>query len=773
MHKQDSLETQLEAANESLVQLQMQQKASERQLAKFLEVIEHQQSQLASQASSIARLDRVQMEMLTGRTWRALKAAGDFVKKIVPSRRPTLAVPQIANGRRSYLVCDAPNTNEAPVSGDITVRGWCLAEDGVDSVQVEVKGLPLMETAPNMPRPDVKKALPELDKTGRAGFALEFDSLALPNGRYPITIRSVSRGVVIHKVTTQVLIDHQRGFSSDYGRWIYEFERPEDELIQLKLTTLQNGPLISILMPTYNTDSEELTAAIQSVLDQSYSRWELCIADDASSKDEVSEILHHFAERDNRIKLRFEKERGGISRTTNAAAQMATGDYFSFLDHDDRLSPHALAYVSEAIEKNPDADFIYSDEDKIDNRGKRFDPFFKPDWSPDLLLSENYICHLLVLRRDLVEKIGELNPDCDGSQDYDLILRASEAARQIEHIPRVLYHWRAGVASTASALGNKQYALDAARQALQWHCARVHRNAQVEQSNIAGRWRVRYPVALGTRVSIIIPSGGNVDVLRTNLESLFRKTSYPDYEVVVIDNSKQSLVEKLVRDFKAPKEQLRYINWRNQPFNYSKINNAAADTCVSPVLLFLNDDTSVIAPEWLGAMVELIGRPEVGVVGAKLLYPDDRIQHSGVVMGLFDNCGHAFKGLDGKAQHYFDFPDVTRNVSAVTGACLMTKSEVFWKVGGFDEVSFAVAFNDIDLCLKIGEEGYRVLYTPQALLYHHEAFSKTSKDLVPHPKEVNEMRNKWGPVIAADPFYNPNLTRNEEDYSLRKKLPGA
>jgi GT2 family glycosyltransferase len=448
---------------------------------------------------------------------------------------------------------------------------------------------------------------------------------------------------------------------------------------------------------------------------------------------------------------------------------MASGDYISFLDHDDTLAPHALASVCETLNRCPGADLFYSDEDKIDQYGKRFEPFFKPDWSPDLLLSENYISHLLVVRSDLLQKVGPFCPECDGSQDYDLILRATEHASRIEHIPRVLYHWRAGEGSTASALEYKDYALSAARRALERHGDRMGKHIGVEPGRITGRWRVRYPIPKGTRVSIIIAAGGKAAVLRDNLDSLFQKTTYRDYEVVVIDNSKHSAIEKVMGEFNRAPYQLRYIDQRNQPFNYSALNNAAARQCDSPLLLFLNDDTSVIEPDWLESMVELIVRPEVGAVGAKLLYPDKRIQHAGVVMGIYDNCGHAFKGLDSDAHHYFDFPDVIRNVSAVTGACLMTKSNAFWDAGGFDETEFAVAFNDIDLCLKIRSLGYRILYTPHALLYHHEAFSKTSKHLVPHPEEVAAMRSKWGSIIANDPYYSPNLTRNDEDYSLRTK----
>ncbi len=771
MNQQDDLEAQLRAAKDKLQQLEADVLMSQRQIAKILEVIEKQQDQLNSQGSSVGRIDQTLSELMGGRTWRALRAAGNLIKRLVPSREGGGAGSSVAlTDKRSYLICDEPKpTDRNARSGTIKMRGWCLAEGGVDRVQVDIPGLPRIEAIPSVPRPDIKKAHPDLDETGKSGFVLEFDSLQLANGHHSVTLRLISAGVAIRETRTSVIIDHERGFASDYDRWIHEFERPDNELIQLKLPGIQKRPLISILMPVYNTDRAELRAAIQSVLDQSYENWQLCIADDSSDQPEVRETLDEFARHDSRIKLAFQAQRGGISKACNAAWQMATGEYVAFLDHDDELAPHALAHICEALERCPEADLIYSDEDKIDRQGKRFDPFFKPDWSPDLLLSENYICHLLVLRQSLAQRIGTFHSDCDGSQDYDLILRATEHATRIEHVPKVLYHWRAGVASTASGIQNKQYALDAAQEALQRYCARAGNQMRVEAAHIVGRWRARYRIPDGTRVSIIIASGGKAEVLRVNLDNLFRKTTYADYEVVVVDNSKSTLIEKLVSQFQSANRALRYIDWRNKPFNYSEINNMAARQSESPVLLFLNDDTSVIAPEWLQSMLELAARPEVGAVGAKLLYPDQRIQHAGVVMGIYDNCGHAFKGKDGNASHYFDFSDVIRNVSAVTGACLMTKADVFWQVEGFDESEFAVAFNDVDLCLKIGSLGYRVLYTPYAVLHHHEAFSKTSKDLLPHPEEVARMRFKWGQVIAADPYYSPNLTRKDEDYSLRTR----
>ncbi|MBV8572944.1 MAG: glycosyltransferase [Acidobacteriaceae bacterium] len=764
------LDTQIESATDQNRQLRAELRVVQRQLARALEMLEHQQTQLAAHDTSIARLDRILMELLTGRLWRTLRAAGQMVARFLPTPAGSEEAAVVRGRHNSFLVCDEPKaTDLRPRSGLVIVRGWCLAEHGVDAVQIEVPGLPIIETKPVLPRPDVRRMRPDLDRTGRAGFSAEFDSTQLRTGRHTVSLRVISRNEVVATHKTAINIDHVKGYSSDYDRWIHEFERPEDEIIELKLLSLAYRPLISILMPVFNTDPAELRAAIESILNQSYSNWELCIADDCSSRAEIREILEGFSAQDERIKVAFQQQRGGISRACNAAWELAKGDYVCFVDHDDTLAPHALAYVCEALNRDPEGDLLYSDEDKIDARGRRFEPFFKPDWSPDLLLSENYICHLLVIRSELAAKVGRLNPDFDGSQDYDLILRATAQANRILHIPRVLYHWRASADSTASTIENKEYALEAAQRALTSYCRQIGREISVEPGRVTGRWRIHYPIPESTRVSIIIAAGGKVDILRTNLDSLFSRTTYAHFEVVVIDNSKVNSIENLVREFQGSRANLRYIDWRNKPFNYSVINNAAAKQCDSPVLLFLNDDTSVIEPQWLEAMLELVMRPEVGAVGARLLYPDGRIQHAGVVMGIYDNCGHAFKGLEGSVSHHFDFPDVIRNVSAITGACFMARAEIFWQAGGFDENEFAVAFNDIDLSLKISNLGYRVLYTPHAELYHHEAFSKTSKDLVPHPVEVESMRLKWGKVISADPYYNPNLTRNDEDYSLRTR----
>jgi len=729
----------------------------------------------------LADIGRQTVQILQSRIWRTLCAGGALVlspwsffrsRRGADSRRlpPVQAAPAAGSSPDFYgLVCDEPRPDDDhPRTGKVAVKGWVLTQSGVDRLEVSLPGVTAGAQMGGV-RPDVARAFPDVPGSQTCGFMAEIETSAVPKGLHILHLKAFSRSGGVRDIQVPVRIDHEAGYSSDYARWIAEFENRNESLIHLKLRAFSIKPLVSVLVPVYRTPVEVLRRTIESVLGQSYSNWQLCMADDGSQSPEIERLLGEYAARDERIQVKLLNTNGGISQASNAALEQAKGELVALLDHDDELSQDALYHVVEAVNLRPKADLFYSDEDKIDSSGRRYDPFFKPDWSPDLLLSENYFCHLLVVRRSLLNQVGGFRSDFDGAQDYDLVLRLSEVSQNIQHIPRVLYHWRSLATSTATTPGQKSYAADAAQRAIQQHMDRSGTPAKVAPGRIAGRWRVRYPLTGEWGVSIIIPSGGNVEVLRNNLEALFGKTEYDHYEVVVVDNSKSGEIQKLVQKWPNPRRPLLYFDWRNQPFNYSQINNEAARHCQSPLLLFLNDDTTAIEPGWLEAMVELAARPEVGAVGAKLLYPGGRIQHAGVVMGLFDNCGHAFKGLAGDQQHYFDLPDVIRNVSAVTGACLMVRAAVFAEVGGFDEGTFAVAFNDIDLCLKIGQKGYRVLYTPHALLYHHEAFSKTAKDLIPHPDEVRAMQSKWKDVIAADPFYSPNLTRTAEDYTLRRK----
>jgi GT2 family glycosyltransferase/predicted nucleic acid-binding Zn-ribbon protein len=804
-----SIRNELASARNEVAPIRNELAPIRNELAFIRNTVREQDSRLAAQELHTKQL-------LTSRTWRTLQALGRVANQILPGKRPETQPPtekpdvqaapaivdevpnvieahsepvetdsapvpetslekdlpvnnedQTLEAKELYFVCDEPSLDDKrPRNRTLVVRGWALGEEPLDYIEVIIPGLAPQQISIGTPRPDVKHNFPDLDKNGRSGFSAVIDTQSLPNGRHSAQLRLIANDKAIREIETEFLIDHTVGYASDYEEWIAEFEAPADEVLLLKLARIEYRALISIVMPVFNTEPDELSAAINSVIVQSYSDWELCIADDGSTRPEVRSILSEFASRCERIKVVYSEERGGIAAALNAALRLASGEYVAFLDHDDTLSPHALAYVIEAIDQRSRPDLIYSDEDKLDEHGARYQPFFKPDWSPDLILSTNYVCHLLVMRKELMDKVGEFCPETDGSQDYDYILRASHEARQIVHIPRVLYHWRAGPSSTASSVESKPYTIQASRLALERFCALTGNPARIEPANLPGSWRLRYPVSEGSRVTIVIASGGNTDVLRANLDGLFTRTEYKNFEAVVMDNSREHHIQELVDEFARAGHQVRYIDWRRQPFNYSKINNVAARQCDTPILLFLNDDVSVISSDWLTSMIELIGRPEVGAVGAKLLFPNGSIQHAGVVMGLFDNCGHAFYGMDGALPHYFGFTEMIRNVSAVTGACLMTRADVFWQAGGFDEDRLAVAFNDVDLCLKIGARGYRVLFTPFAQLYHHESFSKTQKDLIPHPTEVAIMQSKWREVIAADPYYSPNLTRRKADYAL-------
>jgi GT2 family glycosyltransferase len=411
---------------------------------------------------------------------------------------------------------------------------------------------------------------------------------------------------------------------------------------------------------------------------------------------------------------------------------------------------------------------FYSDEDQIDEAGLRSDPFFKPDWSPDLILAENYVNHLMICRRTLALEVGGFRGIFDLSQDHDILLRMSVKARRIVHIPRILYHWRTGAPSMQRASQWEHRAVDSSRRVIVDHLAATGIRATVEPGEIPVRWRVRYAIPDDQRVQILVPSA-RVELLEPCLRSIAQRTDYRDYEIAVLDNSHNKGIEHFVQRWKTKVRPLKYLDFRHRPFNYSALNNAAARETDAPLLLFLNDDITVITPGWLTAMVELASRREVGAVGAKLLYPDGTLQHSGVVMGLFDICGHAFKGSLDEERQYFDFPNVIRNVSAVTGACMMVPAKRFWECGGFDEEALPIAYQDVDLCLKLGQRGYRVLVTPHARLYHHEASSKRPEDKDPTPSEALTIQARWKAVIEQDPFYSPNLTRYEEDYSYRKK----
>ena len=485
----------------------------------------------------------------------------------------------------------------------------------------------------------------------------------------------------------------------------------------------------------------------------------------------VKSILEEYAEGDDRIKVVYRSENGHICRSSNSALELATGEYIALLDHDDLLPPHALAKVVQLLDEHPEADFIYSDEDKVDEQNVHKDPFFKPDWCPDSFLARMYTCHLGVYRRSLVEKVGNFRVGFEGSQDYDLVLRVTEKTDKIFHIPDVLYHWRIHSRSTAARSNVKPYATDAARLALSEAIARRDEPGKVTtRSNFPGVYTVRYQIKQPKLVSIIIPTKDLADILDVCLKSIFGKTTYKNYEVIVIDNG--STEKKTVRCLESwQQQQPKKFNYYSYdvPFNYSQINNYGVEQARGEYLLFLNNDTEVISKDWLEGMVEQAQRPSIGAVGSLLLYPDDTIQHAGVVLGIGGVAGHSHKHLHVSQSGYISQAVSTNNYSAVTGACMMCRREVFESVGGFEE-KLAIAFNDVDLCLKIARRGYRNIYLPHVMLYHYESKSRgyenTPAKQARFAKEINYMRQTWGQICDRDPCYNPNLTKSKEDYSL-------
>ena len=553
----------------------------------------------------------------------------------------------------------------------------------------------------------------------------------------------------------------------EYAGWVARFDTltaGHMEQLQARAAGFVGGsvPLISILVPTYNTDERWLRRCIESVIGQVYPHWQLCIADDASPDPRVMEVLNEYAAADSRIEIMRRPVNGHISQASNSALSMARGDYVGLLDHDDELRPHALLEMAEAIIAKPGVGLLYSDEDKLDEEGRRFDPYFKPDWNRDLLLSQNYVCHFTVIRTDLVRRVGGFREGFEGSQDHDLFLRCIEELPPagIHHVPRVLYHWRAITGSTALSRDAKDYAAEAGERAVAEHLGRRHPGARAEGLS-HGHYRVHWPMPEPPpKVSLIIPTRDRVDLLRTCVDSILSRTRYPAYEVVVVDNqsSDPDALDYLAQVGRDPRVRvLRY----DAPFNYSAINNWAVGQCDGAILGLLNNDVEVISPDWLDELVSQAARPGVGAVGAMLYYPNDTIQHAGVVLGIHGVAAHQYAGMPRGYPGHGGRARVAQELSAVTGACLVVTRSAYERVGGLDE-ALQVAFNDIDFCLRLVEAGYRNVWTPFAELYHHESASRGAEDTDEKRErfgnEVDLMLRRWRSMLARDPAYNPNLS---------------
>lgn len=553
----------------------------------------------------------------------------------------------------------------------------------------------------------------------------------------------------------------------EYRRWQKRFEPNAKQIAALNELKFQHEAVISIAVPVFNPPVKYLQALVESVLDQTYGRWDLCLAD-ASTQPECIAAVAAMAKRDTRIKFVRLERNLGIAGNTNAAMALASGEFIAFADHDDALAPFALTEIAKAIERHPEADFFYSDEDKLDSAGERVEPNFKPDWSPETLLSRNYICHLTVLKRTLLEELGGLRDGFDGAQDYDLVLRASERAKRIVHIPNVLYHWRMHAASTASNKGSKHYAFENGRRAIAEHLARTGIDATVDHGPILGTYRVISHLRTQPKVTIVIPNRDHADVLKRCLDSL-ATSCYANYDVLIVENGSTAPETHAYYAEITKQPHVDILHW-TAPFNYAAVNNFAAARAGGELLLFLNNDIEAINPDWLEELVKMAVRPGVGIVGAKLYYADDTIQHAGIVVGMGGVAGHGHLDFPREAAGHMQRLQFAQNVAAVTGACLLIPKRVFDEVGGFDE-GFVLAFNDVDLCLKVLAKGYRVVWTPSAELYHLESKTRGPEDTpekeARFKREYDLFHAKWGEFLRkGDPYYSPHFRLDRPDFAL-------
>jgi GT2 family glycosyltransferase len=657
----------------------------------------------------------------------------------------------------------------------LKVTGWCFAISGDEITEVRARVRKNFFPARfGMPRPDIG-----FDYNNRPGSFLSGFSLQaiIPAGRSEFIMEARSgngpwESFFVHLVRGAIFRETS-DVDGDYARWIRcydQLQRDDLKRVREQIAQFHYSPLISVLLPVYDSNLKWLWRAILSVQKQLYPHWELCIVDDASTDRKIWPFLQKRARQDRRIKLMRRTENGHISAASNDALRLATGDFVALLDHDDELAPTALYFVALALNKNRDLQLLYSDEDKLEEPNRRSEPYFKSDWNPELFLAQNFVSHLSVYRTDLIHRIGGFRIGFEGSQDYDLALRCIEQIRpeEIEHLPWVLYHWRAGDQSTASNPTAKPYAQEAARRAVEEHLKRTGIAGTVVPSHgVYLRTKYALPKEL-PMVSIIIPTRDQASALKKCVHSILEKTDYPAYELIVLDN--QSYDSEAL-EFLAGLEKRDGVRVEriDEAFNYSRLNNRGVELSRGSFVALLNNDVEVLHADWLSEMVSRAMQPKVAMVGARLWYPNETIQHGGVILGAGGIASHAHVGLRRDEPGYFARAHLAQDVSAVTTACALVRRELYLQVGGFDE-NLAVTFNDVDFCLRLREAGYRILWTPYAELIHHESASRGFDNSAPKQvrflAEVAYMKSKWGHILQRDPFYNPNLSLDENLFTL-------
>ena len=557
-----------------------------------------------------------------------------------------------------------------------------------------------------------------------------------------------------------------------YQVWIKNNEPTAEELEVQRQNKFEINPKFSIVIPMYNTPVNFFTELVDCLKAQTYSNWEMCLADGSPKKNEE---LDPIIKSDERIKYVFLSENKGISGNTNEALKLATGDYILLVDHDDLIPVFCLYELSKRINKNPEAEFIYTDEDKIEGtKDKRCDPHFKPDFAIDTLRSNNYITHLSVFKKELMDKLGGFRDKYNGAQDFDIIIRATENTKNIIHIPKVLYHWRVHPNSTAMVADAKPYAYEAGIKVIEDHLERQGLEAKVTHGgDIPGVYEVEYKVKGNPKVSIIIPNKDSVKLLRNCINSILKLTTYKNYEIIVVENNSTEAKTFDYYETIQKLEKVRVIKYPEKGFNYSKIINFGVKNCEdSEFVVQLNSDTELLTNNWLEKFIGFAQREDVGAVGARLYYEDKSIQHAGIGVGICDLAANLLTNTPRNFHAYFGRECLTQDLSAVTGACLFSRRSIYEEVGYMDEENFAVAFNDVDFCLKIRQKGYLIVYNPYVEFMHYESKTRGYED-TPEKKErfereSNNFRTKWRKVLdAGDPYSNINFDKNTAQYNVR------
>ena len=682
------------------------------------------------------------------------------------------------------------------------IRGWCVARNPVEIAVADINKKKIDCEIERFNRKDVVSLFEEYEVEARCGFNIEIRPI--PQQKVYLLMRAEEERLVKAMETSSLLqkkkkiknlvqkgmdylqyngvrafmqkslkkVVNTKDRSLPYSKWIQRHLPSPKDLEEQKKYQFLYRPKISIVIPLYRTPEKYLDAMIDSVLNQSYSNWELCLSDGSGENSPLTELLKQYEKKDSRIKVAYNNRQLHIAENTNEAIKIATGDFIAFSDHDDLLTPDALFHVAKAVNENMELEVLYSDEDKVSAGEKFMQPHMKPDFNIDLLRTVNYICHLFVVKKTMIDKVGMLRPEFDGAQDYDFILRCVEATDRIYHIPRILYHWRFFEGSTAENPESKLYAFEAGKRAIEAHYERVGIHAEVVQGEFLGLYRTKYIRDYDPLVSILIPNKDHTDDLDRCIRSIEEKSTYHNYEYIIIENnSDQEETFAYYKKLEEENPKVHVVYWDGE-FNYSAINNYGASFAKGEYLLLLNNDVEVINADWLEEMLGYCMREDVGIVGARLYYPDDTIQHAGVVIGFGGIAGHAFVQQKRGTTGYCHRIICAQDYSAVTAACMMVKKSVFEDVGGLTE-ELKVAFNDVDFCMKVRQAGKLVVYNPYAELYHYESKSRgledTPEKVARFNNEIKIFSERWPEILKnGDPYYNPNLTLKSQDFSLRR-----